>query len=1193
MADVVRVQVVADANQAKQQLQELQAQLKAISATPINVNNASLVEANKAALELQQTLSKATNPNTGKLDLSVFSRELQKSGQDLASYQSKLASIGPAGSQAFLSLSKAIATAEAPTNRLNAKLVKFGQTIKNTINWQISSSIIHSVMGQFQSAINYAEKLNTSLTNIKIVTGANSDQMAQFAQQANEAARRLSTTTTAYSNASLIFFQQGLKGDDVTKRADVVIKLANVTGESAQEVSNQMTAIWNNFAEGSDNLEHYADVITALGAATASSSKEIATGLEKFAAIANTVGLSYENATAALATITATTRQSADTVGTGLRTVFSRLESLKLGETLEDGVGLTKYTKALDTVGVKALDATGELRDMNDVLADLGERWTVLSRAQQMALAQTIGGVRQYATIMALMENFDKYEKNLSIAENADGTLQQQHESYETGWVAASKRVRASLENIYSSVIDDSAIIKIMDGFSQFLDIINDVINGLGGIQGILLMIGSLVTNKFAKDLPMVFQSIMTNVKNFTGIAAKEMVALQNTNQQVLQSAYTHGQNAETDVELAGLMEVNAMNQKLAMNRHRMTEQEIADYTTLMANTSAYYDTLKPLAKTATDQKAASNTNAADVATHYAFDQRKEDLNQTYPILAAAQKRIKDYETAKQEYVQDYLKYGSQMGMDELTWDSFIAEQMKARNLPSETEYKALKEQQHQIPYTSQLDKADKAINDLMILRRESEDHLLQELELEKTNLESQAPHSERRRELLHKQNRTQEEEAELTDLNLQLENSPEMQAINTKIQERKQFIASQVQSRTQVASASNLLNNMVENGGAVQASLIGQRQRNEIEALQGVNAAARKQGAWAEIGSTTAKQANIWSADKIGKMSPQQQADVKAQMLQYANAIKTTMTENGLGDLFSGELDPIQQLKDRLENGDGDLSAAFQEFFQRITGEGGTEASNAGQRLAGKLAEGVDKAADQAEGITGDTPEAKDAIRTIVSQGYDAGAAGAKAGIATHMGAPGGKQDPTHKFTAVEGIAKAASAAMMLVSSLKAAENTASSWGNLDKPIDKVSSALGTVASTAMSAGQMMSLAASMSLGPWGMALGAIIAVITALAGVQSGISKAKTEETKKTLQDEYTKITEEQEKAAQKHISIEEFDSLYQAYEKLAKGSEEAISAQDGLIEKAKEVAEAYKDVNLYLAAVNNNLEIEFIEN
>ena len=53
--------------------------------------------------------------------------------------------------------------------------------------------------------------------------------------------------------------------------------MANVSRQSAEEVSDQMTAIWNNFAEnGTQSLEHYADAMTKLGAETASSSDEIA-----------------------------------------------------------------------------------------------------------------------------------------------------------------------------------------------------------------------------------------------------------------------------------------------------------------------------------------------------------------------------------------------------------------------------------------------------------------------------------------------------------------------------------------------------------------------------------------------------------------------------------------------------------------------------------------------------------------------------------------------------------------------------------------------------------------------------------------------------------------------------------------------------------------------------------------------------
>jgi hypothetical protein len=84
--------------------------------------------------------------------------------------------------------------------------------------------------------------------------------------------------------------------------------MANVANKTAAEVSDQMTAVWNNFYDGSKSLEYYADVMTALGAATASSTDEIAGGLEKFAAIADTIGLSYEYAASALATITSNTR---------------------------------------------------------------------------------------------------------------------------------------------------------------------------------------------------------------------------------------------------------------------------------------------------------------------------------------------------------------------------------------------------------------------------------------------------------------------------------------------------------------------------------------------------------------------------------------------------------------------------------------------------------------------------------------------------------------------------------------------------------------------------------------------------------------------------------------------------------------------------------------------------------------------
>jgi hypothetical protein len=49
--------------------------------------------------------------------------------------------------------------------------------------------------------------LDKSLTNISIVTGKTADQMARFARSANESAKALSSTTKAYADASLIYYQ--------------------------------------------------------------------------------------------------------------------------------------------------------------------------------------------------------------------------------------------------------------------------------------------------------------------------------------------------------------------------------------------------------------------------------------------------------------------------------------------------------------------------------------------------------------------------------------------------------------------------------------------------------------------------------------------------------------------------------------------------------------------------------------------------------------------------------------------------------------------------------------------------------------------------------------------------------------------------------------------------------------------------
>lgn len=318
--------------------------------------------------------------------------------------------------------------AETPLIRTNKLMSNLWITMKNTVRWQITASTLQGFIGSLETAYGYAKDLNESLTNIRIVTENSAEDMAVFAKQANEAAKALSTTTIDYTDAALIYYQQGLTEQEVLDRTETTIKMANAAGVSAQTASDQLTAVWNNFYDGSKSLEYYADVMVRLGADTASSSDEISEGIQQFAAVAETVGLSYEYAASALATVTATTRESANTVGTAFRTLFARIQGLNLGETLDDGTTLNKYSQALDKVGINIFDVNGEIKTMDTLLDEWernGKLYLMINRLHQhrlqleyvnilVLLLLWITGISSRKIWRVLMEQKDLY-KNKQI----------------------------------------------------------------------------------------------------------------------------------------------------------------------------------------------------------------------------------------------------------------------------------------------------------------------------------------------------------------------------------------------------------------------------------------------------------------------------------------------------------------------------------------------------------------------------------------------------------------------------------------------------------------------------------------------------------------------------------------------------------------------------------------------------------
>ena len=635
----VNMRFTADTGQAKQQLRDLQSSLdtlmnqiatKNIKFFDVNATKKEIDEASAAVQELKIALDQATNVNTGRLDLSKFSKSLSQSGYTLQDFATHLENLGPTGDKAFVALAQSVINAEVPLKRTNAILDNFKKTLANTAKWQISSNLMHGVQGSLQKAYYYAEDLNRSLNDIRIVTGQSNDQMAEFAEKANKAAQALSTTTTNYTNASLIYYQQGLSDKEVADRTEVTIKMANAAGESASKVSDQLTAVWNNFYDGSKSLEYYADVMTKLGAYTASSTDEISEGIQKFASVANTIGLSYEYATSALATLTAKTRESANTVGNSLKTLFARIQGLTLGETLEDGTDLNKYSKALEKVGISIKDQQGELKDMNTILDEMMNKWDSLSRAEQVALAQTVGGVRQYTQLVNLMENKDYFKELVGVAKNSEGTLQEQADIYAESWEASKKRVQASLEEIYKQLVSDKFFIGLNDTLSDTLNITSKLIDSLGGLPGVLSVISTLMLKSFGPDIVNNMQRMASNLFIDSGAAENQAAVMKKQMINVLKTFTTYEEKPDltkqgsVELETTTMVKAAEASYDLQLANNQLNETDKLRLQTLLKISQAYGQIAIESKKSIEVQQTQSNNNLRNARNTIFEDNNKK-----------------------------------------------------------------------------------------------------------------------------------------------------------------------------------------------------------------------------------------------------------------------------------------------------------------------------------------------------------------------------------------------------------------------------------------------------------------------------------------------------------------------------------------------------------------------------------------
>lgn len=220
------------------------------------------------------------------------------------------------------------------------------------------------------------------------------------------------------------------------------------------------------------------DVYSALAASFAVDTQELAEAMSKTASGIASVGVSFESASAMITTITAATRESASVIGSSLKSLSARYGSIKtdpsaLVDTEGQEISLNKIDKALKSIGVSIKDANGQLRDMDDVVLELGEKWDTLNRNEQRFVATAFAGNLQSNRFLALVSNIDEYKKALEVANDSEGTGTLQFNKTLDNIETRLTKLKTAWQLFYTDSGIEKAIKNVITGLTNILNGLN------------------------------------------------------------------------------------------------------------------------------------------------------------------------------------------------------------------------------------------------------------------------------------------------------------------------------------------------------------------------------------------------------------------------------------------------------------------------------------------------------------------------------------------------------------------------------------------------------------------------------------------------------------------------------------------------------------------------------------------------
>ena len=315
--------------------------------------------------------------------------------------------------------------------RMTKALKKIGAAV-------VAAFAVDKIKDFGKACISAGMDFDSQMSTVAAISGATGEEFEILRAKAQEMGATTAFSATESAQAMEYMAMAGWKTTDITNGLAGVMNLAAASGEDLATTSDIVTDAMTAFGMSADQSTYFADVLAQTATNANTNVGMMGETFKYVAPLAGTLGYSVEDMSIGIG-LMANAGIKGSQAGTTLKTAIANMTGPTdkqaaamedLGISLENANGGTKsfmevmenLRSSIGGVDVELVDSEGNLREYDDIIADLSKSTEGLSKVQQIQAASTIFGKESMSGMLAIIsaseEDFDKLTESIY---NADG----------------------------------------------------------------------------------------------------------------------------------------------------------------------------------------------------------------------------------------------------------------------------------------------------------------------------------------------------------------------------------------------------------------------------------------------------------------------------------------------------------------------------------------------------------------------------------------------------------------------------------------------------------------------------------------------------------------------------------------------------------------------------------------------------